>query len=118
MDKWLLNTNKIKLTVNTCDTYDAEETESCANEAGTSSVCSMIPMEHLLESDDGHFPNYWTKYQWHDKLNTYEWLSINRGGLGCSTCKSVGKLGPVKTQGLKLANDWVEGSVKEYGDTK
>jgi hypothetical protein len=34
------------------------------------------------------------------------------------TCKSVGKLGPIKTQGLKLANEWVEGSVKEYGDTK
>jgi hypothetical protein len=49
------------------------------------------------------------------KLNTYEWLTINTGGLGCST---VGKLGPMKTQGLKLANEWVEGSVKEYGDTK
>jgi hypothetical protein len=24
----------------------------------------------------------------------------------------------MKTQGLKLANEWVEGSVKEYGDIK
>jgi hypothetical protein len=80
-------------------------------------VCSTVPIEQLPENDDGHFPNYWTKDQWRDKLNTYEWLTFNRGGLGCSTCKSVGKLGPMKTQGLKLANEWVEGSVEKYGDT-
>jgi hypothetical protein len=61
MDKWLLNTKKIKLTVSMCDTSDTEETESCANEAGTSSVCSTVLMEQLPENDDGHFPNYWTK---------------------------------------------------------
>jgi hypothetical protein len=87
-----------------CDSNDTEERESCANEAGTSSVCSPIPMEQLLENDDEHFANYWTKDQWRDKLNTYEWLTSNRGGLECSTCKSVGRLGPMKTQGLKLAN--------------
>jgi hypothetical protein len=61
MDKWLLNTKKIKLTVSTCDTDDTEETELCANEAGTtSSVCSTVPMEQLRENDVGHFTNYWT----------------------------------------------------------
>jgi hypothetical protein len=80
MDKWLLNTKKIKLTVSTCDTNHTEETESCANEAGTSGTCSTVPIEQLPENDDGHFPNYWTKDQWRDKLNTYEWLTINRGG--------------------------------------
>jgi hypothetical protein len=68
MDQWLLSTKKVKLTVSTCDIYDKEETKLCANEAGTS---SMVPMEHLSENDDGHFPMYWTEDQWHDKLNTY-----------------------------------------------
>jgi hypothetical protein len=117
MDKSLLNTKKIKLTVSTCDTNDTEETEYCANEAGTSRACPMVPMEQLPKNN-GHFPNYWTKNQWRDTLDTYKWLTINRGGLGCSTCKSVGKLGPMKTKGLKLANEWVKGSAKEYGDTK
>jgi hypothetical protein len=70
MDKWLLNTEKIKLTVSMCDTNDTEETESCANEAGTSSACSTVPMEQMLENNDGHFPNYWIKDQWCDKLDT------------------------------------------------
>jgi hypothetical protein len=30
----------------------------------------------------------------------------------------VGKVGPVKAQDLKLASEWVEDCVKEYGDTK
>jgi hypothetical protein len=82
MDKWLLNRKKIKLIVSTCDTYNTQETEPCANEAGTSSACSTVPMELLPENDDEHFPNYWTKQRWRDKLNTYEWLTINRGGAG------------------------------------
>jgi hypothetical protein len=57
MDKWLLNTKKIKLSVSTCDANDTEETESCANEAGTTSACSTVPMEQLPRNDDGHFPN-------------------------------------------------------------
>jgi hypothetical protein len=114
MDKWLLNTKKIKLTVSTCDTNHTEETESRANEAGSSSTCSAVLMEQLPENDVDIFPNIAQKIKG-------VWLTINRGGggeLGCSTCKSVGKLGPMKTQGLKLANEWVEGSVKEYGDTQ
>jgi hypothetical protein len=62
---------KIKLTVSTCDTNNTEETESGPNEAGISSACSTVQMEQLPENDDGHFPNYWTKHQWCDNLNTY-----------------------------------------------
>jgi hypothetical protein len=54
MDKWLLNSKKIKLTVGTCDTNDTDETESYANGAGTSSACSTVSMEQLPEND-GHF---------------------------------------------------------------
>jgi hypothetical protein len=63
MDKWLLNAKKIKLAVGMCDTNDVEKTETCANEAGTTSACSTVPMGQLPENDDGHFPNYWTKDQ-------------------------------------------------------
>jgi hypothetical protein len=61
-----VSTKKIKLIVSTCDTIDTEEIESGANEAGKSSVCSMVAMEQLPENDDGHFPNYWTNDQWRD----------------------------------------------------
>jgi hypothetical protein len=33
-------------------------------------MCSAVPMEQLPENDDRHFPKYWTKDQWRDKLNT------------------------------------------------
>jgi hypothetical protein len=80
MDKWLLNTKKMKPNVSTCDTNDIEEAESCANEAaGTSSACSMALMEQLPEND-GHFPKYWTKGPWCAKFNMYKQLTINRGG--------------------------------------
>jgi hypothetical protein len=79
MNKWLLNTKKIKFTVSTWFTNDTEETELCTNEADTSSVFSTILMEQLLKNDDERFPKYWTKDLWHDKFNTYEWLTINRG---------------------------------------
>jgi hypothetical protein len=62
-----------------CDTNNAEETESGSNEAGISSACSTVQMKQLPENDDGHFTKYWTKHQWCDKLNTYEWLTTNRG---------------------------------------
>jgi hypothetical protein len=68
MDVWLLKAKKIKLTVSTCDANDTDETESCANGAGTSSVCSALPMQQLPKNDDGHFPKYWAKDQWRDKL--------------------------------------------------
>jgi hypothetical protein len=97
MGKWLLNIKEIKLTVSTYDTNDTEETESCANEAETSGVCYMVPMEQVPQNY-GHFPKYWTKDQWCDMLNTYEWLIINKGRLGCSTCKSVGKPGQWKLE--------------------
>jgi hypothetical protein len=52
-------------------------------------------MEKLPENYDGHFPNHWTKDKWCDKLNIYEWLTINGRGvrLAFFTCKSVGKPG-------------------------
>jgi hypothetical protein len=39
-------------------------------------------------------------------------------GLGCSKYKSEGKLGPMKRQDLKSAKEWVEGYIKEYGDSR
>jgi hypothetical protein len=61
-------------------------------------------MEQLLENDDEHFPNHWTKDEWQD---TYKWLTNSRGVLGCSTCKSARKAGPMKTHGLDLQmNGW------------
>jgi hypothetical protein len=57
MCKWLLNAKKIKHSVSTCDTNDiTDNTESCANEAGTNNACSMIPVEQLPKNDDGYFP--------------------------------------------------------------
>jgi hypothetical protein len=44
MDKWLLNTKKIKLTVVMVDTNDTEETEMCANGA-----CSTVPTKSCLK---------------------------------------------------------------------
>jgi hypothetical protein len=69
----------------------------------------------VTENDDGHFAKYWEEDQWCDELNTCEWLTFNRGGL---RCKAVGRLGPMRSRIRRLANEWVESSVKEYGDTK
>lgn len=59
MDKWSMNTKRIKLTVSVCygdKTESAcygDKTESCANEGGTNSEFSCTPMEQLTESE--HF---------------------------------------------------------------
>ncbi len=36
---------------------------------------------------------------------------MNKTGLGCEICKKVRSLGPEKTAGMKLAKEWVSGSV-------
>jgi hypothetical protein len=67
-------------------------------------------MEQLPDDDnDGHFPNNWAKVN--------DVISLIRRRLGCSTCTSAGKIGPMETQCLKVANELIEGSVKECGDT-
>jgi hypothetical protein len=86
MDKRHLNAKKVKFTVGMCDNNDPEETELCANEAGMNSMCSTVVIEQLPKIDDGYFPKYWMKGQWHYKLNTYELLTINRVGLSMFTC--------------------------------
>jgi hypothetical protein len=45
-----------------CDSNN-KKTELCANEAGTNSMCSTVPMKYLPKNDDGYFPKYWTKDQ-------------------------------------------------------
>uniref|UniRef100_A0A8C9X006 HAT C-terminal dimerisation domain-containing protein n=1 Tax=Sander lucioperca TaxID=283035 RepID=A0A8C9X006_SANLU len=42
---------------------------------------------------------------------SYPWLTMDKTGLGCAICKKVGSLGPEKTAGVKLAKEWISGSV-------
>lgn len=49
MDKWLLNTKKIKLALSTCDTDDTEETQSCTNELGTSGACPTVLQKMMMD---------------------------------------------------------------------
>uniref|UniRef100_H3A966 HAT C-terminal dimerisation domain-containing protein n=1 Tax=Latimeria chalumnae TaxID=7897 RepID=H3A966_LATCH len=62
-------------------------------------------------------PSYWKKEQWLEKIKEHEWLALEKDGIGCGVCKSVGTLGPFKSQGLKLSREWIECKVSCFGDT-
>uniref|UniRef100_H3AKH7 HAT C-terminal dimerisation domain-containing protein n=1 Tax=Latimeria chalumnae TaxID=7897 RepID=H3AKH7_LATCH len=62
-------------------------------------------------------PSYWKKEQWLEKIKEREWLVLEKDGIGCGVCKSVGTLGPLKSQGLKLSREWTECKVSCFGDT-
>ncbi|KAK7162494.1 hypothetical protein R3I93_006722 [Phoxinus phoxinus] len=53
----------------------------------------------------------WTDAQFTEKKKSYPWLIMDKTGLGCAICKKVGSLGPDKTAGMKLAKEWISGSV-------
>ena len=53
----------------------------------------------------------WTDAQFAQKKQNYPWLTMGTSGLGCAICKRVGSLGPEKTSGVKLAKEWLSGSV-------
>ncbi|CAB1455153.1 unnamed protein product [Pleuronectes platessa] len=46
-----------------------------------------------------------TAAQFKAKQTYYPWLLMENSGLGCTTCKAVGTLGPEKTGGMKLAKE-------------
>uniref|UniRef100_H3AY60 HAT C-terminal dimerisation domain-containing protein n=1 Tax=Latimeria chalumnae TaxID=7897 RepID=H3AY60_LATCH len=62
-------------------------------------------------------PSYWKKEQWLEKIKEHEWLALEKDGIGCGVCKSVGTLGPLKSQGLKLSREWIKCKVSCFGDT-
>jgi hypothetical protein len=84
----------------------------------TAAIDNSVTQNQVHENGVKCFSNYWTKDQWLEKSKIYEWLTISKKGLGCNICKSVGRLGPPKTQGSKLSSEWCEGRVREYGETK
>ncbi|KAL7371892.1 hypothetical protein ABVT39_006639, partial [Epinephelus coioides] len=53
----------------------------------------------------------WTDAQFKEKRRCYPWLMMDKTGLGCAICKKVRSLGPEKTAGMKLAKEWISGSV-------
>lgn len=53
----------------------------------------------------------WTEAQFKAKKGFFPWLTMDKTGLGCEICKKVGSLGAEKTSGMKLAKEWVSGSV-------
>ena len=77
---------------------EGEENALSGEECGTSSDRSG--MECTL-----------TAAQFKVKQTYYPWLLMENSGLGCTTCKAVGTLGPEKTGGMKLAKEWVSCTV-------
>lgn len=132
MEKWIIRSKKPKLSesgnnepcasVSKSETIGAssiacneDETAVCVN---TAAIDNSVTQNQVHENDVQYFPNYWTQDQWLERLKIYEWLTVSKQGLGCTICKSVGTLGPAKTQGSKLSSEWCEGRVREYGETK
>jgi hypothetical protein len=133
MEKWIIHSKKPKLSesgnndpcasvsksettigVSSIDCNE-DETTVCVN---TAAIYNSVTQNQVHENDITYFPNYWAQDQWLEKLKIYEWLTISKQGLGCTISKSVGTLGPAKTQGLKLSSQWYEDRVREYGETK
>ena len=132
MDKWIIRSKNPKLSESSNNdpcasatksetvgvssiACNQDETTVCVN---TAVIVSSVTQNQEHENGVSYFPNYWTQDQWLEKLKIYEWLTISKQGLGCKICKSVGTLGPAKTQGLKLSSEWCEGRVREHGKTK
>jgi hypothetical protein len=105
MEKWIIRSKKPKLSesgnnepcasVSKSETigissidFNEDETTVCVN---TAAIDNSATQSQVHENDVNYFPN----------SLIYEWLTISKQGLGCTICKSVGTLGPAKTQGLK-----------------
>jgi hypothetical protein len=54
----------------------------------------------------------WLKYK-----SKYDWLIVSAKNLGCSTCHKVKLLGPHKSRGVKMSEEWMSANVTHYGDT-
>jgi len=63
-------------------------------------------------------PLIWNEQQAIDFRAKHGWLTFVSGKLGCTTCRSVGCLGPSKTQGIKIASEWTSCSVTYNGDCR
>ncbi|KAK0134200.1 E3 SUMO-protein ligase KIAA1586 [Merluccius polli] len=95
------------------DRGDNSETAKDDSEAGAP-VRGELEREGLVVTDGGEAAcgEIWTKEQFKEKQKTYPWLTMGKTGLGCATCKKVGSLGPDKSAGMRLAKEWVSGTVK------
>jgi hypothetical protein len=65
-----------------------------------------------------HFPDHWTKHQQGEKLNTYKLLTEGGWNIAHARQQKTTASEIMKTQGIRLANEWVDGYVKEDGDTE
>lgn len=62
-------------------------------------------------SETGELPTFWTAEQFKINQTSHPWLIRNGRNFGCATCSQVGSLGPEKAIGMKIAKEWVTGTV-------
>ncbi|KAF2889004.1 hypothetical protein ILUMI_17169, partial [Ignelater luminosus] len=99
-------------------TLDATSKEERENTALTSKEKrSDLPLTSKEESEfEFQWPNVWNAKMWVEKKKVYSWLTCKRGRIGCLSCAAVKKLGPTKTQGVSISNEWCSVLVTYYGD--
>jgi hypothetical protein len=63
-------------------------------------------------------PDCWTYDQLYYFKSENSWLSVTNKMLKCTVCGDAKSLGCSKKQGMKLAQEWVNGNISSYGDTR
>jgi len=89
-------------------------------------ACSIpAVIEHGIEQEEStknlELPVCWSSDQYPYFKSNNKWLYINCGTLGCSTCKEVknlGTIGHVGSSRAYLSEEWINGKVGFYGNTK
>jgi len=76
--------------------------------------------EHLdeLVVNASDIPDCWSYAQLTYFKTENSWLSVKNKMLKCTVCGDAKHLGCTKKQGMKLAEEWVNGTLSSYGDTK
>ena len=109
----------------TCDINGIyENTESqkkCHSKSFEIATCveSIGASPPTFENEDKScsYPSCWSYQQYTQKCQDYGWLFGRNGKLGCSICLSVKSVKLQQSQGIKLANEWINCSIEPYGKT-
>ena len=101
-----------------------EEKESVEDDSQSAFLTEDSPPEsrgrdhNEYERMTGEPPDIWKESQANSFRATHSWLTFINGKLGCTVCRRVGRLGPCKTQGNKMAHEWSSCSVTYNGQCR
>ena len=100
------------------DFGSSEEQHEDKRQDSESEKINEASFSRTADEHEHDYPNCWNAEQSGYFSKTYSWLLLNKGKLGCSSCKSMKNLGVYSDKNIHITSEWTECKVGVVGEKR